>query len=279
MPPAAFRRRRGGGRRRLGRRIRFRQEFWRPPVIQSLTTLACTPNRRSDYFRGELIAALKILDHGDVKLEEFNGSWAGAFGNTQFMPSTFLRLAVDMDGDGRRDVIDSVPDALGSTANFLHHAGWVPGLPWGFEVTLPARLPRPLGTRRQAAAVVLGRTRPDPRRRRAAFGRGRLWPAAALRAAWPGLPGVAEFRRLLFLQRRRILCAWRSASWPTGLKGGPGIVKRPGRPTTPALPRVERREVQALLEQRGYDVGGKHRRRDGNEDPRSHRGLPASASA
>ncbi len=185
----------------------FGKSFGGRPIIQSLTTLACTPNRRSDYFRGELIAALKILDHGDVKLEEFNGSWAGAFGNTQFMPSTFLSLAVDLDGDGKRDVINSVPDALGSTANFLHHAGWVTGLPWGFEVRLPAGYAGPSGRGGQEAAVVLGRTRPDPRQWRADFGLGRLWPAAALGAAWPRVPGVAEFRRLLFLQRRRILCA------------------------------------------------------------------------
>ena len=125
----------------------FGRSFGGRPIIQSLTTLTCTPNRRSGYFHGELLAALKILDRGDVKLEEFNGSWAGAFGNTQFMPSTFLRLAVDFDGDGKRDVINSVPDALASTANFLHHSGWTPGLPWGFEVRLPAGYRGPSGWR------------------------------------------------------------------------------------------------------------------------------------
>ncbi len=102
----------------------FGKGFGARPVIQSLTSLTCLGSRRNDYFRGELMAALKIVDMGDVRLEDFNGSWAGAFGNTQFMPSTFLRLAVDMDGDGRRDVIGSVPDALGSTANFTRARMW-----------------------------------------------------------------------------------------------------------------------------------------------------------
>ena len=96
------------------------------PLVQSLTTLACLGGR-AKYFRSELMATLKIIDRGDVPADKLNGSWAGAFGQTQFMPSTFLRLAVDFEGDGRRDIVDSAPDALASTANYLRKSGWRPG--------------------------------------------------------------------------------------------------------------------------------------------------------
>jgi len=106
----------------------YGRSFGTRPVIQSLATLTCDGGRRSSYFRSELLAAMKIVQHGDIDPSQFNGSWAGAFGHTQFMPSTFLRVAVDLDGDGRRDLINSVPDALGSTAAYLHKSGWVKGL-------------------------------------------------------------------------------------------------------------------------------------------------------
>jgi lytic murein transglycosylase len=115
----------------------FGRNFGKRPLLTSLGTLACF-GRRQAYFRGEFLSTLKILDTGDIAPERLVGSWAGAFGHTQFMPSTFLRLAVDGDGDGRRDLMDSVPDALASTANFLHRAGWRKGEPWGYEVVLPA---------------------------------------------------------------------------------------------------------------------------------------------
>ena len=114
----------------------FGRNFGKRPLLTSLGTLACF-GRRQAYFRGEFLSTLKILDSGDITPERLVGSWAGAFGHTQFMPSTFLRLAVDGDGDGKRDLMDSVPDALASTANFLHRAGWRQGEPWGYEVVLP----------------------------------------------------------------------------------------------------------------------------------------------
>src|SRR5690606_33720735 len=100
-------------------------------------TLACDP-RRSEFFSGELIQALRILDAGDIVPERMLGSWAGAMGHTQFMPSVFLRYALDADGDGRRDLWGSVADALTSAANFLQHLGWERGVRWGREVRLPA---------------------------------------------------------------------------------------------------------------------------------------------
>ncbi|HET9403008.1 MAG TPA: lytic murein transglycosylase, partial [Burkholderiales bacterium] len=122
------------------------------PLVRSLATVSCFGGRQR-YFRGELVAALRILQSGDVPPEALTGSWAGAFGQTQFMPSTFHRSAVDFDGDGRRDIVNSVPDALASSANYLKNAGWTSGQPWGYEVRLPPGYKGPAGRRaRQALA-------------------------------------------------------------------------------------------------------------------------------
>src|SRR5476651_993318 len=107
------------------------------PVIRSTATLACI-GRRQNYFREEFLSALEILQRGDVKPDRLVGSWAGAFGPTQFMPTAFKRYAVDFDRDGRRDVVDSVPDLIASTANNLRQDGWVAGQTWGYEVVVPA---------------------------------------------------------------------------------------------------------------------------------------------
>ena len=155
----------------------FGQEMGKRPLVQSLTTLACMGDR-ANYFRSELMATLKIIDHGDVPPEKLNGSWAGAFGQTQFMPSTFLRLAVDFEGDGRRDIVDSAPDALASTANYLVKSGWRRGLAWGFEVKLPPRLFGPVGPQGQAIHVLLGFAWVSPHRWALAW-RGRRRPLAA----------------------------------------------------------------------------------------------------
>jgi lytic murein transglycosylase len=106
------------------------------PVLRSTATLACV-GRRQPYFRDELLAALEILQRGDVPAAHLRGSWAGAFGPTQFMPTAFKRYAVDFDGDGRRDVVSSIPDVVASTANNLKRTGWQPGATWGYEVQLP----------------------------------------------------------------------------------------------------------------------------------------------
>jgi membrane-bound lytic murein transglycosylase B len=106
-------------------------------AIQSLATLAWE-GRRGAYFRSELLAALRILDQGHISRDRMKGSWAGALGHPQFMPSNFERLAVDFDGDGRRDIWDSPPDALASIANYFRASGWRTGEPWGQEVRLPA---------------------------------------------------------------------------------------------------------------------------------------------
>ena len=105
-------------------------------VIRSTATLACI-GRRQEYFRAEFLAAIEIVARDDIQRARFKGSWAGAFGQTQFMPTTFKRLAVDFNGDGRRDLVDTVADALASTANNLSKNGWQRGVSWGYEVKLP----------------------------------------------------------------------------------------------------------------------------------------------
>lgn len=106
-------------------------------VINALTTLAYD-DRRADYFRGELLLALKILDEGHIPLGEMKGSWAGAMGQSQFMPSSFVSFAVDYDGDGKRDIWTTKADVFASAANYLARSGWKYDETWGREVTLPA---------------------------------------------------------------------------------------------------------------------------------------------
>ena len=106
------------------------------PTLDSLATLACDP-RRSDFFTSEFVTALRVLERESLNPEQMRGSWAGAVGHTQFMPSSYIRYAVDGDGDGRIDLWGSEKDALASGANFLAALGWESGLRWGREVALP----------------------------------------------------------------------------------------------------------------------------------------------
>ncbi|MEC7118876.1 MAG: lytic murein transglycosylase, partial [Pseudomonadota bacterium] len=119
-----------------GLETNFGGYFGNTPILSALTTLACD-GRRSDFFAGEMINALKLIQAGDLQPEQMRGSWAGAMGHVQFMPTTFLQYAVDGDADGRRDLWGSVPDAMSSAANFLRGLGWQRGVRWGREVTLP----------------------------------------------------------------------------------------------------------------------------------------------
>ena len=109
------------------------------PVIAALATLAYD-GRRASFFRGELLKALQIVDRGDIALERMTGSWAGAMGQSQFMPSSYHAYAVDYDGDGRRDIWTSLPDVFASIANYLARAGWNDRYTWGRKVTPPPAL-------------------------------------------------------------------------------------------------------------------------------------------
>jgi lytic murein transglycosylase len=224
---------------------------WRP-VVQSLATLSCTANRRQDAFRGEFIAAMKILGNGDVRPEEFTGSWAGAFGHTQFMPTTFLRMRVDLDGDGHSDIVGSVPDALGTTANYLRKSGWDASQPWGFEVKLPDNYSGPSGrTTRQPMPSWASRgiTRIDG----APLGSD---SAALIIAADNKGPAFLVTRNFdaLYTYNNAISYALAIAVLSDRLRGKQGIVT-PWPTDDPGLSRVERKELQTLLQQRGYPIG------------------------
>ena len=116
------------------------------PTIPVLATLAYD-GRRAALFRGELINALKIVDRGDIELERLKGSWAGAMGQPQFLPSSYLKFAQDFDGDGHRDIWSSLPDVFASIAFYLYSNGWTPGESWGRRVKLPADFDARLGAR------------------------------------------------------------------------------------------------------------------------------------
>lgn len=119
-----------------GLETHFGRHFGRVPVMDALATLACD-ERRSEFFTSEFLDALRIVDDGNMAADDMRGSWAGAMGHMQFMPSTFNAHAVDYDGSGRIDIWNSLEDAFGSAGSYLQSMGWQPGQRWGREVTLP----------------------------------------------------------------------------------------------------------------------------------------------
>jgi membrane-bound lytic murein transglycosylase B len=131
-------------------------------VPQALATLAWADPKRAKFARNQLIAALKILQSGDVTPKQLTGSWAGAMGHTQFIPTSYLLYAVDADGNGKRDIWHSVPDALATSANLLAKNGWTSGKTWGYEAVLPAGAARYEGqTKTLAQWAALGFARPN----------------------------------------------------------------------------------------------------------------------
>ncbi|HMW55530.1 MAG: lytic murein transglycosylase [Candidatus Accumulibacter sp.] len=232
----------------------FGRNFGKRPLLTSLGTLACF-GRRQAYFRGEFLSTLKILDRGDIAPDRLVGSWAGAFGHTQFMPSTFLRLAVDGDGDGKRDLMDSVPDALASTANFLHKAGWRQGEPWGYEVVLPAGFDTSVSGRgnKRPLSSWIGRGI------RRADGQPIVTSDAAaglLLPAGPRGPAFLVFRNFdaIYGYNAAESYALAIAHLADRIKGGKVFVT-PWPTDDPGLSRSERRELQTLLAGRGYPIG------------------------
>lgn len=132
-------------------------------VVRSLATLAYADPKRAKFARTQLIAALKILQTGDIDESHLSGSWAGAMGHTQFIPTSYLHYAVDMDGNGKRDIWNSIPDALATAANLLKKNGWQAGKTWGYEVTLPAgKLPGGSKTLSQWQALGVARANGKP---------------------------------------------------------------------------------------------------------------------
>jgi lytic murein transglycosylase len=223
-------------------------------VLRSTATLACV-GRRQAYFRDEFLSALEILHRGDLRPEQLKGSWAGAFGPTQFMPTAFKRYAVDFDGDGRRDVVDSPADLIASTANNLKKDGWVPGETWGYEVVVPRGFNYMLADRSrrltlaqwQAHGIRRAGNRPFPRPHEKAY---LLVPAGH------------EGPSFLMLHNFRVIMKYNPAEayalaighLADRLRGGAAFVQSWPR-YEPVLSRQERFELQERLVQRGFDPG------------------------
>lgn len=228
------------------------------PLLQALGTLSCE-GRRQSYFRGEFFATMRILQRGDLREEQLKGSWAGAFGHTQFMPTTYEELAVDFDGDGRRDLVSSTADALASTANFLKKRGWQSGQPWGFEVIVPE------GT------SIAGESRRNKKSLSSWVNRGLVRADGSpliqaglsdgLQAGLMSPAGVNGPTFLVFKNFDAIYSYNAAESYALAIahlsdrmQGKPVFSK--AWPTDDAgTSRAERREIQQFLIRRGYDIG------------------------
>jgi membrane-bound lytic murein transglycosylase B len=238
------------------------------PVVQSTATLACI-GRRQSYFREEFLSTLEILQHGDVPAEHLKGSWAGAFGPTQFMPTSFKRYAVDFDGDGRKNVVDSIPDLLASTANNLKRDGWHAGSSWGYEVIVPAGFNFMLADRSVRKTIkeweALGIKRAG----------GKTFPRSS-DAAFLTTPAGAGGPAFLMIENFQVIMKYNPAEayalavghLADRMRGG-GPFVQPWPRDQGALTRSERFEMQERLATLGYDVGDN----DGNLGPRTRAAL------
>lgn len=242
------------------------------PLVRSLATVSCF-GRRQAYFRGEFMATLRIVQSGDMASTALTGSWAGAFGQTQFMPSTYERTAVDFDGDGRRDIVGSVPDALGSTANFLKRAGWQSGQAWGYEVRLPADYAGPSGRRTRHALAQWRRLGI-----RAIDGSALAGDARAALLLPTGAKGPAF---IVFSNFNAIYSYNAAESYALAIAHlsdrlrGEGPFRAAWPTDDPGISRMERREVQERLNERGFDVGAA----DGAIGPRTRMAIGAFQAA
>lgn len=225
------------------------------PVVRALTTLALEDPRRPEFWRSELLQALRIVERGDIAADAMLGSWAGAIGHTQFMPSTFNRFAIDFDGDGRRDLMGSFADGLASAANYLAHSGWQRGEPWGFEVTVPDGFDYALSAPTPLRPMTFWRERGVKR------AGGNALPASALdyRLLLPaGAQGPAflvnrNFGALL-RYNPAIPYALAVAHLGDRIAGGGEFAK--AWPDEPAMPRADRQEMQERLAALGLETGG-----------------------
>jgi len=222
-------------------------------AIKSLATLAYDC-RRPDMFRGHLFDALRLIERGDLRADEMIGSWAGELGQTQMMPSEYFQHAVDYDGDGHRNLIKSVPDVIGSTGKYLVHLGWKRGEPWLQEVRAPANLAwdqADLSIQHPRSKwASMGVTRAD----------GKSLPNDNLPASLvlpmgrfgPAFLAFDNFQAYL-KWNQSLMYSLTAAYYATRLEGAPAMQR--GSANIPKISFEETRELQQLLQRRGYDVG------------------------
>ncbi|MGH8437129.1 MAG: lytic murein transglycosylase [Pseudomonas sp.] len=225
-------------------------------VIRSLATLAYE-GRRQAFWRDQLLAALQILEHGDITPERLIGSWAGAMGQTQFMPTTYNQHAVDFDGDGRRDLWNSPADALASAAHYLQASGWKHGQPWGYEVRLPSGFDYALADPDQRMSLTEW----------AALGvqpsNGVVTPALASESATLLLPAGHRGPAFLLMNNFRSILKYNNSSsyalavglLADGIRGASSQVQADWPRNDPQLGRSERIELQELLATHGFNPG------------------------
>jgi peptidoglycan lytic transglycosylase B len=246
-------------------------------VLQSTATLACI-GRRQAYFKDEFLSALEILHRGDLSPEQLHGSWAGAFGATQFMPTAFKRYAVDGDGDGRRDVVDNPADLIASTANNLKKDGWQTGQAWGYEVSVPRGFDYMLADRARTMTfaqwehlgVVRANNQPFPHANDKAY---LLAPAGA---AGPGFLMMQNFRVIMKYNPAEAY-ALAIGHFADRLRGGQPFIQ-PWPRQERELSKAERLELQQLLAQRGF-YKGMPDGQFGGETRQALRGFQASIGA
>jgi lytic murein transglycosylase len=222
-------------------------------AIKSLATLAYDC-RRSEMFRGHLLDALRLIERGDLRAEEMIGSWAGELGQTQMMPSEYMAHAIDYDGDGRRNLIKSTADVIGSTGKYLVHLGWKRGEPWLQEIRVPSNLPW-----KEADLSVQ-----HPRSKWASWGvtyaNGKPLPndnmptsvVLPLGRFGPSFLAYDNFQAYL-KWNQSLNYSLTAGYYATRLDGAPAMNK--GGPNIPKITFEETRELQELLQKRGYDVG------------------------
>ncbi|HZN31985.1 MAG TPA: lytic murein transglycosylase, partial [Xanthobacteraceae bacterium] len=222
-------------------------------AIKSLATLAYDC-RRSEMFRGHLFDALRLIERGDLRAEEMIGSWAGELGQTQMMPSEYMAHAIDYDGDGKRNLIKSAADVVGSTGKYLVHLGWKRGEPWLQEIRVPSNLPW-----KEADLSVQ-----HPRSKWASWGvtyaNGKPLPndnmptsvVLPLGRFGPSFLAYDNFQAYL-KWNQSLNYSLTAGYYATRLDGAPVMNK--GAPNIPKITFEETRELQELLQKRGYDVG------------------------
>lgn len=236
-----------------GLETNFGQYKGKMPIVASLATLACD-ERRSEFFTKELLKALQLIEKERIDPEQMVGSWAGAMGHTQFMPSAYLNYAIDGDNDGKADLWNSVPDALTSAANFLQGLGWKPGFRWGREVKLPDNFNYQLIGRSTKKSLTewqgLGLTKAD----------GSPLGAAEIKASVL-LPAGHEGPAFVIYDNFSVIMRWNFSEFYAIAVGyladrliGSGELVQP-LPELPTYTIADMRTLQVNLNQLGFDVG------------------------